>query len=316
MNYIEPAIKFFQEPWESLGVIFHCDADGVCSAAQILKYLKTRGIRYFLASGELEEKTFKKLEGRTEHAVILDLPADYHASWLKIFSSALVVDHHIPKRNLNRIGIAHVNPRFENPEIYISASEVCYEICKRLGLKKLRWLARIGACGDKSIKCRKKEQTAVEYINAVKVMKGENALPKIAEFLSSCEGVDEFISKKSYQKLAEKLKREVEKWISKFEPKGDVCFYEIDSPYSIISIVANELFERYPDKTIIVYGFKDNVFKVSARSAKYNLGKILHKAALGIGKGGGHERAAGARIEREKLHIFIARLKKFLRAQK
>ncbi len=245
---IQPALKFLREPWEKLGIIFHCDADGACSAAQILKYIKTRGIKYLLASGELEKKTFKKLEGKVKDIVVLDIPIDHHISWLKTFSSVLVVDHHIPKKDLNKLGIAHVNPRLQAPKVYISASEVCCEICRALGIRGVKWISGIGACGDKSKKCSKKEEKAVEYINAVKVIKGENALPKLVEFLSSCKNINDFLSKKSYQRLTEKLKMEIEKWINNFKPQGKVCFYEIDSPYSIISIIANELFERYPEK--------------------------------------------------------------------
>ncbi len=43
------------------------------------------------------------------------------------------------------------------------------------------------------------------------------------------------------------------------------------------------------------------------------MGKIFGEAAKGIGKGGGHEKAAGARIERDKFDVFISRVKKFLR---
>lgn len=305
-------IEALKNVYENIGLIFHCDADGVCSAAQIMKYLKTKGVEVFSVSGELEETTFKKLPENYSSAIILDLPVDYHVSWLKRFSSAIVIDHHIPKKNLNNYGFVHFNPRFKNPELYISASEICYEICKAIGVKNIKWISRIGATGDKSIKGSEKEEKAVEYINAAKIIKGENFLPKIVEILIECKDIDEFLSKKEFENMRKKVRKEIDKWVEKFSPENEICFYEIDSPYSIISVVANELFDRYPGKTIIVYGFKDGVFKFSGRSKKYNLGEIFHKAAKNVGKGGGHPVAAGARIEVDKINVFISRLKKFL----
>ncbi len=299
--------------YEDVGVVFHCDADGVCSAAQILKFLKRKGIEVFLASGELEEKTFQKVPGRYKFVIILDLPVDYHVSWLRRFSSGIVIDHHIPKKDLNSYGFFHYNPRFEEPEKYISTSEICYEICKKLGVRNIKWISRIGAVGDRSLRGGDKEEKAVEYINAAKIIKGEDFLPKIVEILASCKNIDDFLSKKEFETMSRKVRKEIEKWIRNFVPDKEICFYEIDTPYSIISIVANELFDRYTDKTIIVYGFKDGVFKISGRSKKYNLGEAFHKAAKGLGKGGGHPVAAGARIEGNKIDVFIARLKRFLR---
>lgn len=310
---IENVSAALKDIYESVGIIFHCDPDGVCSAAQILKYLKSKGIDVFLASGELEERTFKKLPEKYKLAVILDLPVDYHVSWLKKFSSGIVIDHHIPKKDLNNYGFVHFNPRFENPELYISTSEICYEICRALGVRNIKWISRIGGVGDRSIKGSEKEVKAVEYINAAKIIKGDDFLPKVAEILAGCRNIDDFLSKKEFESMRRKVRKEIIKWVEKFDPKEEICFYEIDTPYSIISIVANEIFDRYPEKTIIVYGFKDGVFKISGRSGKYNLGEIFHKAAKGIGKGGGHEVAAGARIEGDKIQLFISRLKKFLR---
>ena len=310
---IENVCKELENIYEQVGIVFHCDADGVCSAAQILKYFKNKGVETFLVSGELEEKTFEKLPEKYKTAVILDLPVDYHVSWLKRFCSAVIIDHHIPKKNLNDYGFIHFNPRFENPKLYISTSEICYEICKNLGVKNIKWISRIGGVGDRSIKGNQKEVKAVDYIHAAKIIKGENFLSKVAEILSECKDIEDFLSKKEFETMSKKVRKEINKWVEKFYPKEEVCFYEIETPYSIISIVANEIFDKYPEKTVIVYGFKDGVFKISGRSRKYNLGEIFHKAAKGIGKGGGHEVAAGARIDGDKIQLFISRLKKFLR---
>ena len=70
--------------------------------------------------------------------------------------------------------------------------------------------------------------------------------------------------------------------------------HEVTSKHGILAMVANALFEKYPDKTIIVYRERDGNYKFSGRSRKYDLGEAFRKASKGIGTGGGHPQAAGA----------------------
>ncbi len=311
MSSAEKVAEAIRTMRENIAIIFHCDADGVCSAAQILRYFFSVCTAPKLVCGELEESTFSKASP-CENAIILDLAVDHHVTWLKGFSRIVVIDHHLPQRDLNELGFVHFNPRLKNRSVYISASELCKEVCELLGVTNTEWIARIGAVGDRSIEGTEKEMKAVEYIDAVRAIKGEEKLVEVAKTLATCKNIDEFLSIRKYKELAEKLSKEVEKWVRRFSPCGEICFYEIDTPYSIISVVANKLFDMYPEKTIIVYGIRGNCVKISGRSRKYNLGEIFKEASEGIGKGGGHPVAAGARIELGKESIFIERLKKLL----
>ncbi len=318
MKEVNRIIEMLKNIYGKVGIIFHCDADGACSAAQILKYLRSKGIATRLASGELEKTTFMKIKEHTELCLILDIPVDQHSSYLNFVKSEVIaiIDHHPPFKNLNEIGTVHINPRFYNFEKYVSASEVVYGICKKLGVKDILWIKRIGAVGDRSIKGTKKEILAAEYIDAVKSVKGDNALKEAVEKLSKCKNIEEFLKIKEYAKLAEKVNEEVRTWVEKAGKRSgskDIIILEVESPYSITSRVANEIFDKYPKSTVIVYSFKDGFFKISGRSRNYDIGRIFFKSSQGIGRGGGHSVAAGARIEGDKINIFIQRLKKFLK---
>ena len=311
-------VNLLENCYGSASIYFHCDADGVCSAAQLYRYFLLRGMRCLLAAGELEEGTFKKIGKSVDIACIVDLPVDHSPSLLSHVraDSVVVVDHHPPKRNLNSFGILHLNPRFYEKNAYISASELVFEICSALGMRDVSWIKRIGAAGDRSIRGTKKEMLAVEYIDAVKAIKGENALNEVVEKLATCKNLEQFLSVKKFETLAKKFKKEVEKFVlegEKMARERDVVILEMDTRYSIISRVANEIFDRFPDKTVVVYSCKNGIFKISGRSRKINMGRVFSECAKNVGKGGGHEVAAGARIDGDKIEVFLKRLKKFLK---
>jgi single-stranded DNA-specific DHH superfamily exonuclease len=52
---------------------------------------------------------------------------------------------------------------------------------------------------------------------------------------------------------------------------------------------------------------------LSGRSKKYDLGEIFKKATKGIGRGGGHAVAAGARIKSEDFDRFKTRVLKLMK---
>jgi single-stranded DNA-specific DHH superfamily exonuclease len=314
MNY-ERALDFLNRIGGDVCVVFHCDADGVSSAAQVLKYLATRNIRPSLSCGELEEDTFKKAF-ESQYAIILDMPVDSRESIYTRLPESLVIDHHPPQRNLNDIMI-HINPRFQNPDIYISTSEIVCEMFKEVNLD-FSWLARIGGCGDRSIKnCTEKEILATRVIDAYKAIEGERSLEKIALELSMCRGIDDFVSKRKHVEMVKRLESEVSKWVEQFNYKGKtIHIFEIDTPYSITSIVANRIFDMHPDITLLVYCVKGKIVKFSGRSREVDIGRVFREASEGIGSGGGHEVAAGARVSVEHVDLFLERVVKIYKRLK
>lgn len=111
--------------------------------------------------------------------------------------------------------------------------------------------------------------------------------------------------------------------ISKYEDYGR--FYFLDGREKIddevIGIIAGMLYGSIlaGDKPIVGIALdREGKIKISARATKklvegdLNLGKALEKACAGIGAGGGHNIAAGATIESNKLNEFLINFSKEL----
>ena len=294
-------IEFLNNIVEPVTLISHNDTDGVCSATLIYTYLKRKGIKVKLYSGDVEERTFSKAE-ISPVVITVDLPIDSYPEYLNKFnkSKILVIDHHPIKNDLNKQGIVHINPRFDDPNIYKSASEVCYELLKDISYPQ-EWIMRVGAVGDCSIKGTKKEKLASHIISAIRVIKKTVYLPELVEILSECETIDEFINNKEFLEIKNRFQNEINRLVEEFEKQGvkDINFFEVRSEYSLKAILANVLFDRYPSKSIFVYQKTDDgSYRVSVRSRKFNVGKVLEQLAKEIrGAGGGHEVAGAANVK-------------------
>ncbi len=279
-------------------LIFHNDGDGVCSGTLIYNYLRAKGIKVKLFSGDIDKRTFERAEV-SENVIMVDLAVDQYPEFIDKFkkSNVLIIDHHPIKNDLNKIGFIHINPRFKDPDIYKSASEECYEILKNISKPK-EWLMRVGGVSDCSLKGDGKETLAANMIASIKAVKRTIYFPELAEYLSTCETLDDFITNKEFIKIHEGFEKELKRVLEEtdFEERENIIFFEITSEYGVKSVIANALFEKYPDKTIIVYTRNLEQFNISARSHKVDVGELLKKASEGIGKGGGHPKAAAATV--------------------
>lgn len=298
--HLKPATKFLKHAEGSVGILFHKDGDGVCSAAQIIAYLKTKNIKPELFCGEYEESDVKPfVETELEHYIILDMSSDEILKWILPLEgkNVLIIDHHISK-SLEKMGFVHLNPRFEDPNIYISTSEIVGQVLKRMGFKGKEWVARLGGVCDRSLEGNEEEIKASEIIDSVKAIQKERGMLKLAKFLADAKKLDDLIFEEKFQKSHKELWNEVERQIIKYELQahGNVTFFEIRGNFSITSILVNKLFELYPNRTIIVYRETAHGYKISGRSNKYDLNNAFSKASEGIGVGGGHSHAAGAKV--------------------
>lgn len=75
-----------------------------------------------------------------------------------------------------------------------------------------------------------------------------------------------------------------------------LVMYEIKTPLSLLTQVANAASELHPGKVVIIRKQAGEWWKVSARcqSGRVNVAELLDKCSRGIGSGGGHRKAAGA----------------------
>ena len=70
---------------------------------------------------------------------------------------------------------------------------------------------------------------------------------------------------------------------------------------------------KFPKKIVIVGREKEGMMRLSLRSRRLILPKIIDKALKGLnGMGGGHEHACGAKVSKEDFPEFIERIKKII----
>jgi single-stranded DNA-specific DHH superfamily exonuclease len=311
---MEEAVRFLKEISGDAEVIFHSDCDGCCSGAIVLAYLKQKDVKFVPLAGDIEESTFEA-KGRAGSTIIVDLAIDSYPEWISHLKKGrvLIMDHHMIKNDLNKSGFIHVNPRFDDPNLYTSASMVTYGVCTKAGLKGFEWLAKVGAVGDRALKGSEKEKEAAFMIDSVKAVRKEKGLVSLAKYLSTCKTLEEFLENDKYIRLKEILENEVEKQITLFELtcSGEINFFELRSRYSMLAIVSSRLLDMYPKKTIIIYSQKGDIYKVSTRSNTYNMAELVGKAAKGIGRAGGHPAAAGGTVS--DFGLFRARLEKLMK---
>ena len=74
--------------------------------------------------------------------------------------------------------------------------------------------------------------------------------------------------------------------------------------------LANELIHAYPEKLVIVGREKGDEVKMSLRSAKLNIPKLLEKALVNVkGYGGGHDHACGGCVARDDFEVFVENIR-------
>lgn len=305
------ASRFLKNAKEKIGIFFHNDCDGCCSAAIVLSFLKQNKKNAFLFTGDIDEGDFREFsKEEIDTAIFLDFALDQSPEFLDPFKNkrVLIIDHHPIQNDLNKLGFLYINPRFENPSVYKSTSETCFEICKEAGLKGFEWVMRIGAVGDYTLKGTEQEREAAEIIDAVKAVKKEKGMISLARFLTTCKNLEDFLYLEEYQKIKEVFEEEVEKQVKRFEVFGMQNFFEVKSAYSITSAVAKRLFDLFPEKTIVVYSKSRGFYKISGRSKRIDMGSVFREASKGIGRGGGHPQAAGAKIPAEHFGKFRRRV--------
>ncbi|MBR9682266.1 MAG: DHH family phosphoesterase [Candidatus Aenigmarchaeota archaeon] len=317
MKY-DKAVDFLRKIDGNVGIFFHDDTDGACSAALINSLLKQRGVRTTLATGPIDKESFKSFKWiKVDYIVFTDLAIDQYPDWLEMFDKEkiIIIDHHPIHNDLNKMGYLYVNSRLTEPDKYISASQICLDICKKAGLEGKEWIGKVGAVGDRALEGTPEEEKVAEIISANKSIRGPDSLIKIAKFMTTANSMDDIMYTTEYQKPLELMEGELERQITNFERNEieDINFFEFRGNYSILSVLSSSLFDKYPNKTIIVYRINEGYIKISGRSPNHDLGTIFAKATEGIGNGGGHPKAAGAKIKEKDFEKFKKRVMELIR---
>lgn len=316
-------------------VFYHNDPDGISAAALWMNAFP--GFEPVAREGPVMKPEFVRWVGDQDPDVLvfLDLPVDQEwkkLEWLlKHYPDVkiIIIDHHIPDKDLNGERIIHVNNKFipRHKNNYLPAAYLVYEIMELFEddsldkrLEQIKWIAGAGIIGDygqkdcagffKGIRSRMKSMdSAADLMSAAVTLKGRKGADRVLKILmrigSRPDGLKEFVERKMLNLWKRFVDAEVEKTLDKFKkekeafPKQNVVFFRSESKLNIVSVISTLLSAKKPDRIIIIYKQSANgMWKASGRlqSGRLDLSTLFKKAVKNIGTGGGHRQAAGARV--------------------
>jgi single-stranded DNA-specific DHH superfamily exonuclease len=311
-------------------LLYHNDADGISSAALFLEFF--RGFELIPRRGpELGDEFIGQLIGKDPSLLVsLDMGIEQDPN-LDVLMKKLpglrvvIIDHHIPARDMNSERAMHINPRFFG-DVYISTSYIVYRILGAMGrdVLPLVWIAAIGAVGDYDLRDSRDllEECMLRYPESLKgnpltsrighaadaiqsavTARGFRGANTVLKLLMVSEDYRDFLNSKTLKSWTREVREETRKAIRKAEKgrqefPGGLLVYTLESEMNLGSPVATHFSEKEPGKTIIVRNHVEDGWKMSLRSqsGRVNVGKLASEATKGIGSGGGHKKAAGAMV--------------------
>jgi len=329
MKEKEKKAKKFLLSLKETSLIYHGDSDGLCSAVLVSKFLKEKVKMASPNDSYGIQITENLLEDINNFpcGVFVDLAVDQW-DFEKIKPKVLVIDHHTPQRDLNRIKkFIHINPRLENKKVYFPASYLVFKLLCELdkNMKKYSWIAAVGVIGDKGdlkkIKFKEKYEDLKflsDVIEACKGIDGYRGIVKAYEVFSQAERPEEIMNSKlvrTYHKFQEEIDKTILdfRYHAEYFEKTKSYLYKVYNKYNITSSVSTILSEEKPDTAFFIYK-KNKTLSMSARcqTGRINLAELFQKICEGIGTGGGHPQAAAANIPKENEDKFLERLRNYL----
>ncbi len=336
-------LKKMNEP----SIIYHADSDGLCSAVLVSKFLRYEGIEPSFVSpndgpgiavtdGLLNEIKYAK------SCMFLDFQVDSLGLVEKMnCERILILDHHLPVKDLNSPQVLHLNPRFKLKDVYVPTSRLAYDLCLPVS-EGFEWLALVGIVGDRGFaesmdiikKASKKYPSLVPSLRDEDLLKGTfgilSEIIEASKAVKSLDGIrrafsvfteanepkdvmDSFLMKwrEEFRNELSRLEADFEQNAEKFKSTNSYIYF-IRSKYHLSSFMSNILADRFPDSAIFIMKKGDGL-KVSGRcqSGRLNVAKILSELTEGIGRGGGHPKAAGAYVPLKE-DEFLSRLREKL----
>ncbi len=317
---------------DRVGILTHNDLDGIASAIFLQKILENRGINlefidfltykkgmFDLAISKIKKKSVNKL-------FLADLAAD--SSDLEGFeklrgeADSFLIDHHPIHHDLK-----------DKKNIIKTNSTDCASITiYNLGINlfdsnEWGWLACAGIIADVSYH----NQENLKFIQKIypKVSKDNiwDSIPgeitkKITSALiyynKNLKKVYDFILKKdlnAFNKVHQIVDDEIQIYSKRFKkeaeffPGRDLYFYYVNPELNITSILSSIVSFEEPDKSFVLASdINKNFMKISARnqSGKEDMNLLMKRAIKNLenATGGGHSKAAAARIMKKDLGKF------------
>lgn len=312
-------IKEFLLKSEGLVVVYHWDADGICSAAQIGKFCRVKG--YVPSQNDLEEDVIQEVKSlNPKDVVIVDVGglSEKYINILENLSNLLIIDHH--NRSSDNI---------KARESYIhSDTPVSYYIFKIIGDNNLKWIACTGTRGDKADRyCQdlfgndidiKKCRRAMGHLNAGKNYYGrKGAKIALKAVLISESPEDIYLGRNSYSaKLLEadrKIYVQTKQILSEFEKNAVICqdkktvVFDIKNRLNLGSRISSILRWKLQGFFIVVINTQLNPVPVSIRISDNSKNILDVLKRTGFENYGGHADACGLKLEPNTVEKFIQR---------
>lgn len=314
-----------------ISVIHHNDADGICSAALFIILLKKFGnfpVSIFSPKYiEIEKEKIMGFEDEADLIVFLDLANDEIGTIKKDY---FVIDHHPPKAE-------HQKMIFDEDHC---SSYLTFKFCSNyLNFSRYAWIACIGCLADKDMVGfeelkqiaiqRNKEltndifNTMVHFISSARILEEEGvsyALNSLLEASNSDLPTTVLGSTPNSEKLVELKRRSIIErnyWLSKFAERAIIdnrfIFFKIKSRLPIQSYLSGTLANLNQDKICIVLNEQGEYCMVEARTRldDFDLGEKFREVCTELNAiGGGHKKAAGAKIKSRDIEVFIDKMRK------
>jgi single-stranded DNA-specific DHH superfamily exonuclease len=335
LSKIKEIRKFLEKAKKPL-FFFDDDPDGLTSFLLLRKHYK-KGVGICVKASPRSDIVYEKSVSnhQPDLVVVLDRPTLSQEVIDAIHVPIVWLDHHEP---VERNGVHYYNSMLGKKPDNRPTSYWAYKI-----VKENEWLAIVGIIGDWNVpekgilrKFKYKDlikgaKTPPEFLfdtdygKLVKAfaftMKGTtdstnkciSALLQIEsplEILEQTNGHGKLI----YQKF-EKMNKEYDELLNealKEKEKGGVFVFTYSGGRnSYTGGISNELLHKLKNGIIIVGREKDGEMRMSLRSRKANMRKILKKSLENVeGYGGGHEKACGASVKIHDFSKFIRAIKK------
>ncbi len=313
---------------KKISIIYDSDSDGCCSAALLSiflsEFLKKNPSRLISCFHDVDAK-LKRIE--EDLIFILDTqPKEIDSPKL------VIIDHHlvqkIPKKSIM------FNPTLIDENSYIATSCLIYKILSNLSdMIESCWIAAIGIKADKSEDSCKDlleltyeifpefKQVENRLIRLTSVSKNLNDSRIVVDSLIECYNIGNpsfFGKTETSSKLMDvyrKVKKEYEMLLDKTRKLMNTkifSLYVIDSRFNVQGMLANRLFNKEPKKTIIVCNLNDDMIRGEVRSNDERMFEIFMKSFNEtIEEMGGHKKAFGFSLKKEKFKDFLGILSKF-----
>lgn len=313
-------------------IIHHWDADGVCSAALLLRH-RFRGYAnmtptigaFYLSRGQLDYAR------QFDEVVVVDMAlpeADVKA--LAEGGSVTVYDHH---HQAPLCGVEHINPVAHGSD-QNSYPSCTWVVKKSLGLQ-VTLLVVLGLVGDREEKLRESPafwgvvqgyaaesrlafeelHNMVQLIDSCYKVGDRDAVMEAARLLTNIEGPDAITANVAWRRNMEVFDEELGRILATPpDEREGVLYVELDTRFSVISAVTRRVaWDTGRDTVVVNRGFFDEEDQVYCRSGRLDMQPMIDRARARGFNAGGKRDVLGAIVPKGETDSFVDELVDYMK---